>query len=398
MAVEAPGDQHRLPHREIFLLSLAAFASSVALRLCDPMLPAIARSFETTVGKAAVVITATSIAYGICQFLFGPLGDRFGKFHVIAWACLASTLGALACAVSPGLEYLSLGRALTGATTAALIPLAMAWIGDTVAFELRQPTLARFMSGQIVGLVSGQALGGLFADTVGWRWAFAFLAAIYFVVGLQLLKDKPRLQAEHGHAGAAQRPGALAGMAAVVRSPKARYILATVFAEAMATFGVIAFIPAYLHERFGISLFHAGAVVALFGLGGLIYTAFARRWVRALGESRLAVTGGILLGAAFLTLSLAGAWEWAMAASLLAGLGFYQLHNTLQTQATQMAPAARGTAVSIFASCFFLAQATGVTASSWVVEHRGAPFLFGCSAAALPIIGILFGRWVGKRS
>lgn len=127
----------------------------------------------------------------------------------------------------------------------------------------------------------------------------------------------------------------------------------------MATFGVIAFTPAYLHERFSISLFHAGSVVAVFGLGGLLYTSVARRWVRVLGEARLARLGGILLGLAFLILSLGTGWGWAVAASLLAGLGFYQLHNTLQTQATQMAPAARGTAVSVFASCFFLAKPSG---------------------------------------
>lgn len=185
---------------DIRLLSLAAFASAVSLRLCDPMLPALARSFSTTTARAAIVVTATSIAYGVCQFLLGPLGDRFGKFHVIAWACLASTLGALACAVSPTLESLSLARAMAGASTAALIPLSMAWIGDVVAFDQRQHTLARFMSGQIVGLVSGQAVGGLFADTVGWRWAFVFLAIVYCTVGLLLLRAVRRQHAEGGTA------------------------------------------------------------------------------------------------------------------------------------------------------------------------------------------------------
>lgn len=379
--------------REVLLLSLAAFASAVALRVCDPMLPALARSFDTSAARAAMVVTATSVAYGVCQLMFGPLGDRFGKFRVIAWACLASTVGALACAASPSLEALSLARALTGATTAALIPLSMAWIGDVVSFDQRQPTLARFMSGQIIGLVSGQVVGGLFADTVGWRWAFVFLAVVYGLVGSLLFRAMKGLKTpDAAHAENAAAAGVLERVWLILGSAKARGILATVFFEAMATFGVMAFIPAYLHERFGISLFHAGAVVAVFGLGGLIYTAQARRWVRALGEVRLAQLGGALLGAAYLLLALAPAWGWAIFASLLAGLGFYQLHNTLQTQATQMAPAARGTAVSIFASCFFLAQAVGVSLGALVVENFGAPWLFGYSALALPLIGWVFSR------
>lgn len=384
--------------RVVMLLSLAAFASAVALRLCDPLLPELARSFDTTTARAAMVITATSIAYGICQLLFGPLGDRFGKFPVIAWACLASTLGALACAAAPTLDSLSLARAMTGATTAALIPLSMAWIGDVVAFDERQHTLAKFMSGQIIGMVSGQAVGGLFADTIGWRWAFVFLAAIYCVVGLLLLRALKRLQQRGTLAdpGAADQAGTLARITMILGSAKARGILMTVFIEAMAAFGVMAFIPAYLHERFGISLFHAGSVVAVFGAGGLLYTSFARRWVRALGEARLALLGGALLGIAYLMLSLGDTWFWAVAACLLAGLGFYQLHNTLQTQATQMAPAARGTAVSLFASCFFLAQAVGVSLGAWVIERYGAPWLFASSALILPLLGWRFSRRLAR--
>jgi predicted MFS family arabinose efflux permease len=384
--------------REVLLLALAAFASAVALRLCDPMLPALARDFGTTTSGASVVVTATSIAYGICQLLFGPAGDRFGKFRVIAWACLASTLGAAACALSPSLHALSLARALTGATTSALIPLSMAWIGDVVSFERRQPTLAKFMSGQIIGLVSGQAIGGFFADTLGWRWAFAFLALIYFAVGVLLLRDVKRQAVP----ASSQRIPLVAGLRSILGEPVARAILATVFIEAMATFGVMAFIPAYLHERFGISLFLAGSAVAVFGLGGLLYTAAARRWVRTLGEVRLARLGGVLLGLAYLILALAPAWGWGALAALLAGLGFYQLHNTLQTHATQMAPAARGMAVSIFAACFFLAQALGVTLAAMVVDRVGAPWLFACSAVILPLVGLNFAarltRWAKAKT
>jgi predicted MFS family arabinose efflux permease len=379
--------------RDVLLLSLAAFASAVALRLCDPMLPALARAFDTTATRAAVVVTAASIAYGVCQLLFGPLGDRYGKFRVIAWACLASTLGALASALSPTLEALSLARALTGATTAALIPLSMAWIGDVVAFDQRQATLARYMSGQIIGLVSGQALGGLFADTIGWRWSFVFLAVIYGIVGLLLLRALQRRRAPPPPFAAAGTGDNLLQRAInILRAPRTAGVLGTVFVEAMATFGVMAFIPAYLHERFAISLFHAGLVVAVFGIGGLLYTSFARRWVQQLGEAKLARLGGALLGLAYLTLAFGPGWPWAIGACLLAGLGFYQLHNTLQTQATQMAPAARGTAVSLFASCFFLAQAVGVSVGAWVVERFGAPALFTCSALILPLLGWNFSR------
>lgn len=382
--------------RTVLLLAAGAFASAASLRLCDPMLPALARQFGTTTGQAAVVVTATSVAYGVFQLLFGPLGDRFGKFRVVAWACLVSTLGALGCALSPSLETLGVARAFTGATTAAIIPLSMAWIGDAVAFNQRQPVLAKFMSGQIFGLISGQALGGLFADTLGWRWAFVFLAVLYGWIGIVLLRAVKRLPPPTPETAPPGPASPLGPVALVLADPAARGILVTVFVESMAMFGVIAFIPAFLHERFAISLFHAGLVVAVFGAGGLAYTLFARRWVRFLGQPRLALVGGSLMGGAFLIFALAPDWHWGVVASLLAGLGFYQLHNTLQTQATQMAPAARGTAVSIFASCFFLGQAAGVSIGGIAVDRVDARWLFLAAALILPLVGATFGRRLGR--
>jgi predicted MFS family arabinose efflux permease len=381
--------ERQLLDRSVLLLSCAAFASAVALRICDPMLPALARSFATTTGQAAIAVTGIAVAYGVCQLLFGPLGDRFGKFRIIAWASLASTFGALACAASPTLEWLAVARALNGATTAALIPLSMAWIGDVVPFQDRQATLAKFMSGQIVGLVCGQALGGLFADTVGWRWAFVFLGILYLTVGILLARSARTVAARRDAAAsdAGVRFGVLLRLRQIGADGNVRRILTIVFFEAMTTFGVLTFIPAYLHQRFGVSLFLAGAIVACFGLGGLSYTLFARRWVRKLGEGGLAITGGVLLGLAFLMLALGDHWGWGVLASMTAGLGFYQMHNTLQTRATQMAPQARGTAVSMFAACFFLGQASGVALGAAVVDHFGPLWLFALSAAVLPTLG-----------
>jgi predicted MFS family arabinose efflux permease len=380
--------------RVVFLLAWAAFASSAALRLVDPMLPALATEFQTTVGGAAAVVTATGLAYGFLQLAFGPLGDHYGKLKVVTLACLASTLGAAACAVSPNLEMLALARAMNGATTAALIPLSLAWIGDAVAMDQRQATLARFMSGQILGLVSGHAIGGFFAEYLGWRWAFACLAGVYLVVGLSLRGALGRRDAAGGLPAPARVPGRYRR---VLGSGHSRFVLALIFVEALATFGVMTFIPAFLHGRFGVSLFHAGLVVAMVGLGGLGYTLFARHWVRVLGPRRLARSGGLLLGLAFLLLALGDGWGWGLLACALMGLGFYQLHNTLQTLASQMAPEARGTALSLFAFCFFLGQAAGAGLGAFVVDHLGAHWLFLAAALVLPLHGLVLGRDIKAR-
>src|SRR5438067_1211903 len=68
------------PTRSIVLLALAGFASQSQVRVTDSLLPQIAADFDTTVGSAALVVSAYVIAHGSIQLVIGPVGDRFGKY------------------------------------------------------------------------------------------------------------------------------------------------------------------------------------------------------------------------------------------------------------------------------------------------------------------------------
>lgn len=161
--------------RAIALLALAAFVSASAFRICDPMLPQLAAEFGASTGQAARAVTAFAVAYGVLQMFFGPVGDRYGKYRVVSVATFACAVGSAGAVAAETLDMLVLCRALSGAAGAGIVPLSMAWIGDTVPYERRQATLARFLTGTILGMATGQLAGGLFADTLGWRWAFAAL-------------------------------------------------------------------------------------------------------------------------------------------------------------------------------------------------------------------------------
>jgi len=165
-------------------------------------------------------------------------------------------------------------------------------------------------------------------------------------------------------------------MAALARRPWVRVILAVVFAEGLLLYGATAFIALDLHLRFGLSLGASGAIVAAFALGGLGYAAFAGRIVPRLGERGLASGGGAFIAASLLGLAAAPAAGWALPCMIGLGLGVYMLHNTLQTESTQMSPEVRGTAVALFASAFFLGQTVGVPLAAPVVDRYGAPVLF----------------------
>lgn len=376
--------------RQITLLSCAAFASTGSVRIADPLLPQLAAEFHLPLTQAAWTVSGFALAYGLALFVIGPLGDRYGKYRVINFAVLASLIGGLLAVLAPSFGWLVAGRILTGLTAAASIPLAMAWIGDKVPYAQRQPVLAFFLTGQLVGMIGGQFCGGLLADFTGWRGAFWFMLLTYAVVGTLLLIERrrsPDLDATTHAEAEAVTGSQWSRFKAVVSGRWPRIVLLCVNGEGVFVFGGLAMMPSYLHHQFDISLTLAGACVALFGVGGFGYTLFARRLLGWLGEAGLAIGGGIILCAAFVLLAFAPHWVWSAPAACGVGLGYYMLHNTLQTNATQMAPAQRGTAVGLFASCLFAGQTIGVWLASTVADRFGFIYVFLLAALCLPLVG-----------
>jgi MFS transporter, YNFM family, putative membrane transport protein len=371
----------------LLALCMAAFVSMASMRLCDPLLPAFAQAFSVSTGEASRAVSAFAIAYGLLQLVFGPLGDRYGKFRVIALAVLACTLGNLLAALSGDLDMLLLARALSGATAGGIIPLSLAWVGDAVGYERRQETLSRLMVATLLGTAFGQWFSGVLADTVGWRWAFVSLAVLFAVTGAGML----RMSATRGPV-AGEVPGHfLHNMLRVLALPWARWILLMVAVEGAFAFAAFAFIPAYLHDTFGLPLNRAAAIAALFAVGGLVYAMQARRMIARFGEFGLALGGALLLGACVMLMAGMRTWMPALAAALLAGLGFTMLHATLQAHATQMAPAARGTATALFGASLFLGQSLGILVAGFAVDAFGFRAVLAAAGAVIVLLGAVFG-------
>lgn len=356
------------------------------MRVTDALLPRLSLDFGVGIAKASAVITAFTVAYGAMQILFGPLGDRYGKLRVIAIASAAAALATLACFLARGFEALVASRLIAGAFCGAIIPLSMAWIGDVVPYKDRQPVLARFLVGQVLGIAGGMTAGGFAAGEENWRWPFAAIALWLGVSAALLFKASI---ADPAHAGR-DSPGFFRNLLEVARVPWARVVLVTVSAEGCVVFGALAFIPTHLHLVRGFDLPSAALTVVAFSLGGVFFAIFAGHVVRRLGEVGLATAGAIFLAAGLTAIALSTARWFAGAACLVAGLGFYMLHNTLQTNATQMAPERRGAAMALFASCLFLGQSAGIAFAAALAEQLGTTrIMLGAAVAVLPV-GIAF--------
>jgi len=380
----------------LLVLGMAAFMVQADARVIDPLLHVIAKDFQTMPAGAAIVISAYALPYGLFQLFYGPLGDRIGKLKVMAGCLALFAVGTLACAFVPNLPVFAVLRFLTGAVAASVIPMSLGYIGDKFPYEHRQIALARFMSALMTGQIIGSTMGGIFGQYLGWRNVFIVLGVASLGVAVLLARQGARFP----EARRADRPFGLPILAVplggtlifigmlglvtprvslalevlgagllvyalvaqyggILRRPQAPLVLGTVLVEGLFVFGGLAYLASSLTDRFAINYAYAGLMVAGFGVGGLVYSLSAKYLVRRAGELGILVLGGALLGIGFVSIGLMPAWQWFIPLVVLLGMGYYTMHGTLQTRATEMAPEMRGTAVSLFAFFFFMGQATG---------------------------------------
>ncbi len=379
-------------------VGLIAFASMALTRVCDPMLTTLGSEFQVSIGQASRVVSWYAIAYGALQLVWGPLGDRLGKLRIVIWAGFTCSILSLAAGFSTDFSLLVAVRVAMGAAAAAIIPLSMAWIGDLVDYENRQATLARLMAATVTGMMAGQWVGGLAADHLGWRWAFIALSVTFFVATVLLYRRMYRWGKTPSSEPQPKMPliQHLAKTGRLIAVPRVRWMLSITALEGALAFGPLAFAPSQLIKSFGLSVTMAGAVMMLYGVGGLTYALAAKRWLQALGERGLASLGGGAIAVSLLMLGWGGHPAIGALACALGGLGFYMLHNTLQTQATQMAPQARGAAVALFASVLFIGQSLGVSVVAVFMDGASTWMVFSFAALGIFLLGLLVARMLGQ--
>ncbi|MGR8948978.1 MAG: MFS transporter [Gammaproteobacteria bacterium] len=367
----------------VFCLSLCGFMVLAVMRVTDPILPIVADEFGRTIGAAGIIVTAFSIPYGLFQLMFGPLGDRHGKLRVIIYTLALSSVCTITAAFADSIEFLAAARFLSGLTTASAIPLSMAFIADNVDYTHRQPAIARYFSGLILGQITGSSLGGIFADLYGWRMIFVIFGATTAIATAILwlscrAHTEKRVETRFGR-------DFFKPYIDLLKLKRPRQLITTALIEGTVFFAGLAYIGAYLHASFELSYAKIGLAVACAGFGGLIYIAVVKHIVRILGERGMIQIGGLIMAAGFVVLVFIPGPMWAFPLLLVTGFGMYVMHNTLQTLATEIAPNARGTAISLFAFVLMSGQGAGVAVYGYIIDEYGfrPAYLMAASVIAL---------------
>ncbi len=163
-------------NRELFVIALIVFVTSLFTRSVDPVVPLIADGLTVQVGTAALLSTAFALPYALVQPPLGALADMMSKTRLMSICLVLLVLSAFVSATAPNFTVLFASRVVAGIASGGIFPTSLATAGDRVPVARRQVAISRLLAATMTGNLLGASIAGIVGDLAGWR-------AVFLVVG-----------------------------------------------------------------------------------------------------------------------------------------------------------------------------------------------------------------------
>jgi EmrB/QacA subfamily drug resistance transporter len=112
------------------------------------------------------------LAQAVSVPLYGKLADLYGRKPLMLIGVGLFVLGSLLCGIAWGMTSLIVFRLVQGLGAGAIGPIGMTIIGDIYTLQERATVQGYMASVWATAALVGPTLGGVFSDTIGWRWIF----------------------------------------------------------------------------------------------------------------------------------------------------------------------------------------------------------------------------------
>lgn len=430
----------------IVLLTAGGVLALLATTIVGATVPALAH--ELGAGSSVHwVTTAYLLATAVAIPLGGWASLRFGVRATWLTGLAVFVVGATAAALAPDLGTLVLARGVQGLGGGALEPLMLTAVARAAGPARMGRVMGVVAAAMSIGPLAGPVLGGVAADTVGWRWSLGLIAVLGVVVlvgSVVTVRDAERTPVRLDAVGlallatatstalVALSRGAAAGVdgglvtlvvvsalgfvafvlvarrrgaAAIVDLGTFRYPGFAPGIVIMALLGLSIYplffgLPQYLVSVAGLSASVAGAMLVPYAVGTLVAMPVAGRLSDRLGAPRPVAAGAVvaLVGAVLLVTSGPSTpFAVFVLASLAIGLGLGSIGSPTVSAVYRALPVPLvpsgstvlfignqlGGALGVAVLAAVLAAAGGSGAGGWPAAAGASPFWLAVVAAVL---------------
>lgn len=371
----------------IAILAVAAFVIVTTEFLIVGLLPALARDLGISVASAGQLVTLFAVVVMVCgPFLTAWLAHIDRKRLFIAILVLFAAANGLA-AVASNIWVLAIARLVPALALPVFWGTASETAGQIAGPEKSGRAVSTVYLGISAAMLFGIPIGTLASDAIGWRGAFALLAALSLVIAVLIAISMPAVRAT--------QPVAMGAQARILKSP---FFLANVALSILvftAMFTGYTYLAEMLEKSAGIAPAQVGWWLMGFGAVGLIGNWLGGLWVDRKPLATTALFSVVLALGMAATMALANKGIGFALALGVWGIANTALYPICQIRVMKAATGAQALAGTINVSAANGGIALGALIGGVGISSWGAGNI-GYLSAAIALLAVLAVALIGK--
>jgi DHA1 family multidrug resistance protein-like MFS transporter len=383
--------------KTLIVLSFTLVVVTLGYGLVVPIFPFYIEELGGSGGEMGMLVALSAFTELLFGPLWGNLSDRVGRKRVLTVGVFGYGVSLLLMGLASRLWMLFAARALSGLLTAATMPSAMAYIGDTTAEEDRGGGIGWLGSAAGLGIILGPGVGGWLGQSslslpffVGAGLAWTALLLVWFLLPETLPAAE---RSDQQRARGLQLRRLWDALSSPVGLPLFLLFLVSFgLANFEAVFGL------YAAQRFGFGPQRVGTILVVVGLvttlgKGALTGPLTKCWGEAI------VIKGSMIAGAIGYLVLLAAFEYL---TVLLATGVFILSKTVLRPAllaliSRRTDVGQGTAMGLGNTFLSLGRIVGPLWAGFVFDVRVTlPYLSGSVIMALGFLISLI--WLTPRN
>lgn len=364
------------------------FAIGCGVMVTAGSLNDLVRSLHVSVAVGGQLITAAAVVMAAGAPLLAAAVAGWDRRRLLALSLVWYAAGHALCALMPGYAGLLPVRAATVLGAAVFTPQAAAAIGVMMPPEQRGRAITFIFIGWSLASVLGMPMSSWVAETAGWRWAFALVAALSAAAALWVWRTLPD----------GIRPAALdrAAWRRTLTHPLLMGVVGVTALSAAGQFTLFSYMAPYYGQVLQATPAQIGLLFMWFGAMGLAGNVVVSRVIDRVGAATCVTA---MLGAMALTMLL-----WPLARTPLAvaavlvpwALGCFSSNSAQQARLAAAAPALAPALMALNSSAMYLGQALGAGSGGALIAAQGFGPLSAAGAAWM-LAAIATSAWLARR-
>src|SRR4051812_22094647 len=212
-----------------------------------------------------------ALVYGLCAPFAGNIVDRIRRKTAVLGGLWAWSIICMATALATNFKQLLFFRAAEGLGETFYFPASMSMISDYHGKKTRSRAMGTHQTSVYIGTIAGGFFGGLIGQYYGWRWSFVVFGGLGVVLGLVLRKflvEPPRGAADLEDFQVARHHTAHMPVSEFLKviwtTPTVLLCMGAFMLDNFVGMVLLSWMPAFLYEKFSLSLAMAGLTATVF--------------------------------------------------------------------------------------------------------------------------------------